>query len=159
MYERTDDRIQDSGNRQGYCDEIQDEGKGQIQVNCPHHFSGKCHKVRQLSNFIIDQYNIRCIYGDIAAHASHRDADIRHLQRRCIINAVPDHRDQLAALLISRNPVQLILRQAIRMYRIDFRLSRDVHCRRIVVSGQQHRHNLLCLKPPNHVGTVSPHRI
>ena len=159
MYERTDDRIQDSSNRQGYCDEIQDEGKGQIQVNRPHHFFGKGHKMRQLPNFIVDQYNIRCIHRDVTAHTTHRDADIRHLQRRCIVDAVPDHRDRLSTLLISRNPVQLILRQAVCMDGTDSRLPRDVHRRRIVISGQQHRHNPLSLKLPNHVGTVTPHRI
>ena len=53
----------------------------------------------------------RCLLGDVGAAQAHGHADVRLLQRRGVVDAVAEHRDDLAALLQRLDDQQLVLRR------------------------------------------------
>ena len=52
-----------------------------------------------------------CLLGDVGAALAHRHPDVRLLQRRGVVDAVAEHRDDLAALLQRLDDQQLVLRR------------------------------------------------
>ena len=72
---------------------------------------------------------------DIRLAPAQRHADIRKGQRRRIVDAVADHHDR-AALLELIDVARLVLRQNLRMVRVDIHAARDFLCHGLAIARQ-----------------------
>ena len=61
------------------------------------------------------QDNVRGVHGNVTAYASHRNSGMGGFQGRSVIDSVPDHAHPVPFLLECVNPVELVLRQAVRV--------------------------------------------
>lgn len=97
-------RVQDTGDSQGDGDEVQGHGEGQIALDGAHHPLGECQQMGQLPDVVVYQGDVRGVHSDVAAHAAHGNAHMGPLQGRSVVDAVPHHADQMAALLAAVDP-------------------------------------------------------
>ncbi len=58
---------------------------------------------------VVEQHDVRCLARNVSAHAAHSDADVRLLQRRCVIDAIARHRDEFTPILQRLDDRDLLL--------------------------------------------------
>ena len=78
----------------------------QVVVNRPTFFDGG----GDGGEIVVGQHHFGGFLGRLGAVAAHGDADIGALQRRCVVDAVAGHGDDLAAGLQGHHQAQLVLR-------------------------------------------------
>ena len=86
------------------AEEIEDELADVVEDD-PSFFDRRRHRFEA----IVLQHDGRRLLGDVGAAHAHGDADVRLLQRRGVVDAVPEHRDDLAAMLQRLDDQQLVL--------------------------------------------------
>ena len=69
------------------------------------------HGVDDRAEVVLEQHQRRGLARDVGAAAPHRDADVRGLQCRRVVHAVPGHRHHLARGLVRGDEPQLLARQ------------------------------------------------
>ncbi len=152
MYKRAGYRVEYSRHSQDDREKIQAEGKGKVAFDRGHHSFREGQQMRQLFHLVVYQRNIRGIYGDIASHSPHCDADSRFFQGWSVVHAIPDHTDRLSRRLIGADLFQFVFRKTICMYLADMELLSDRLRGIFMVSRQKHRLNAEPFKGADHAG-------
>ena len=62
------------------------------------------------SEVIVEQHEIRCFARHVGTAFAHGDADVRALQRRCVVDAIAGHGDDLAVGLQRVDDAKLLFR-------------------------------------------------
>ena len=109
--------------------------------------------------FVVHQGDIRRIHGNVASDAAHGDAHLRFFQGGRVVDAVADHADRAARILIFADGLQLVLRKAVRTHRADLKLRGDGFRRVFMVARQKDRLRPHFGKRADHVRAVLPQRI
>ena len=86
---------------------------------------------------VIYKGDVRSIHGYVTAYSAHGDAHLGPFQSRGVIDAIADHAHRLTCSLILINGLQLVLRQAVGLYRSDFKLSSYGQGSVFMVTGEQ----------------------
>src|SRR5581483_1559807 len=63
------------------------------------------------AKIVVEHNDGRCLASDVGAAPAHRDADVRGLERRGVVDPVTGHRDDLAVCLQRLDDAQLLLRE------------------------------------------------
>ena len=71
--------------------------------------------MRYFFNFIVDQSNVRCIYGDITSHTAHGNTDTGRFESRSVVHTVTDHGSGFPAPLLLSQEFKLGFRKAVRL--------------------------------------------
>ena len=58
---------------------------------------------------VVEQDQVRSLPGDLGAGGAHRDADVGHLQRRCVVHAITGHRHDVPTPAQGLGDPQLVL--------------------------------------------------
>ena len=95
--------------------------------------------MRQFLDVIIDQSDIRRIYGDITSHAAHGNADMGFFQGRSIVDAISDHADHFLIFLGRGYIIQFIFRETACVYVVNIQLSGDGPGGIFVISCHKYR--------------------
>ena len=77
MDQRTDNRVQDTGDGEHNRSKIQRHGEGQVAFDDQHHVPRQTEQMRHLAYLVVDQRDIRRIDRNVAAYAAHGDTHIR----------------------------------------------------------------------------------
>ena len=110
----------------------------------------------KLFNLVIHQGNVRGINGNVTAHTAHGDSHIGLFERRCVIDAIPDHTHLLSLLLIRSNLFKLIFRQTVCMNFLNSQLSANDVGRILVVASEEDRLNPQRMNVPDHLSAFLP---
>ena len=137
MDERSGGRRQET--HEGECDgnEIDAQRKADAQPDGMDCCVGEALKIWQTGDIVAHQCNVSGLNSNIAAHTSHRNADVRCFERGSVIDAVANHTDNASRFLQCPNGVNLLIRQQFGAYGHAANLPRQKFCRFPVIPGEQ----------------------
>ena len=159
MDQSPDHRIEYAADGKRDGEKIQRHGEGHIAFDRNHHPPGEGDQMGEFLYFVVHQGDIRRIHGNVASDAAHGDAHLRFFQGGRVVDAVADHADRAARILIFADGLQLVLRKAVRTHRADLKLRGDGFRRVFMVARQKDRLRPHFGKRADHVRAVLPQRI
>jgi len=123
--ERGDERIQYAKRREQHAGSVDEQGAHEILLNNATAAARDTQRLHELEQIVSEQHDVSRLSRDLRPRP-HRDSDLRLRERRCVVDAVADHRDPSPHALERLYLVEFLVRKHLGEELVDVELLRHV---------------------------------